>query len=705
MLLERELEMSRLTSLLIDARGGRGRVVFIAGEAGVGKSSLVAGFVAGTRDVPVAIGRCDTLATPRALGPFLDVSARLGLPVSLDRDGLLDSLLTPLRSGAATVLVIEDAHWADDASIELIGMLGRRAVDLPLLLIVTYRDDEVNSTHPLRLVIGDLVASAATVWMGLRPLSFDAVQTLTGDRIDVSAERLFNRTGGNPFYVTEALASPGDDVPTTVRLAVLARASRLDDAARAVLDAVAIVPGRAEAWLVEALCRPDSLGVASCVSAGVLVSDGDGYAFRHELARLTLWAEMPERRRRSMHLQAMSTLAERDGVDPARVVHHAAAAGDDAMVARWAFTACAAASARSAHPESISHGELALQRAAHLTSDEVADLSRLLAVSYLAVDRPDDAERTSRDAAAHWSRAGDEHREAQALLTLSLALTQLGQMPLSMAAAQAAVELLERLDPTTDLVGAFIRMTSLHMLARQRDQALEWGAKAIALASNFDDASLLGRALVEAGTADVMDARFEGIDVIRRGIALGRQSDMPSVVAFGLSQLGSGCGEMKRYDVAVPALEEGIAVASQHHIESSHRYQVAWLARCRFDLGQWQDVEPLTGAAVSGRSSLIVRFVALNTLGWLRARRGDDDVWSVLDGALDIARRIGHLQRLWPNAVARAEAGWLQGDLAPHVPMLEHTMALAQACRHGIAIGEIGVWLQRAGVISAPPSR
>jgi DNA-binding CsgD family transcriptional regulator len=243
------------------------------------------------------------------------------------------------------------------------------------------------------------------------------------------------------------------------------------------------------------------------------------------------------------------------------------------------------------------------------------------------------------------------------------------------------------------------------MLARDRDAAVQWGERAIALATVLDNPTLLGRSLIQTGIADVMDGRFEGLHRVRRGTELGRERDLPAIVAHGLSQIGSGCGEMRRYDEAVPALVEGSAFAARHNLEAQRRYQIAWLARCRFDLGEWDEAETLALEAIAGtRTVAVAMFVGLNTLGWLRARRGDADALQTLDEALEIARDTAHLQRLWPCAIARAEAGWLDGDLDPHVPLLEEVFQMALRCRHGIAAGEIGVWLQRGGALSTPPT-
>ena len=226
-LLERDSELARLHGWLIEAVAGHGRTAFVGGEAGIGKSALVSELARSAPPaVRVAVGRCDALQTPRVLGPFLEVASALGLDTMPDRDALLATLLGALRDGPPTLAVIEDAHWADDTTIELIALLGRRAVDLPLLLVVTYREAEVTADHPLRLVLGDLASASGAVWLGLQPLSLAAVRELAAGT-DIPAEEIHQRTGGNPFFVTEALATPAAAVPTSVRLAVLARAGRL----------------------------------------------------------------------------------------------------------------------------------------------------------------------------------------------------------------------------------------------------------------------------------------------------------------------------------------------------------------------------------------------------------------------------------------------------------------------------------------------
>ncbi len=273
-LLERSTELDRLTALLRTASGGEGRLIFVGGEAGVGKTSLVREFCRSVQSpVRVLTGACDPLSAPRPLGPLLDIASTVGgeldrlLQTNGPRHEVFRAFLRMLLAGQKpSVVVFEDVHWADDATLDLLRYLGRRIDTAPTLLIVTYRDDELGPRHPLRLVVGDLATAAGVYRIAVSPLSIDAVRMLAeGTGLDPAA--LHSRTGGNPFFLTEVLAYGGQGTPPTVRDAVLARAARLSAVARETLEVAAVIGFRSESWLLAEL---RGTGIEDCVAAGML---------------------------------------------------------------------------------------------------------------------------------------------------------------------------------------------------------------------------------------------------------------------------------------------------------------------------------------------------------------------------------------------------------------------------------------------------
>jgi predicted ATPase len=275
-LLEREGAVAVLEQALAAARAGGGCLVFVSGDAGVGKTALVRAFCSqSATDARVLVGACDGLRTPRPLGPFADIAratgGRLGQLVSEGAAGgsVFDALADELRGPGQTVVVLEDLHWADEATLDTLGLLGRRVEQLGALVLATYRSDELPRTHPLRIVLGDLATAGGVLRVQLEPLSPAAVDELAGPH-GIDADELHAKTGGNPFFVTEVLASGSAEVPGTIRDAVLARAARLTRPARDLLDAVAIVPQRTEIWLLEAIAGELSAALEECLASGML---------------------------------------------------------------------------------------------------------------------------------------------------------------------------------------------------------------------------------------------------------------------------------------------------------------------------------------------------------------------------------------------------------------------------------------------------
>ena len=340
-ILERERELVELAAAADEAKRGQGSIVLIAGEAGIGKSSLVGAL----RSVLPAEGRllvgyCDDLATPRVLGPLRDLTVGKMLAEALesgDRQLVHDALRTELsRPGQATVLVVEDAHWADEATLDVLRFLVRRISDLPAVLVLTYRDEGLSHDHPLQQLLGVALGARRLHRLRLDPLSSAAVRQL-GANTGLDPDRVFQVTSGNPFFVTEILAS-GDlgRVPPTILEAVGARLRGLDEPARDALDRLAVIPSAVERWLLDAII-PGGFGtLAAAEQRGVLNVSPRRVAFRHELIRRAVVDSMPTVRRVQCNQAVLTALLVRDGsVDLSRILHHASEVGDDEVVIRY----------------------------------------------------------------------------------------------------------------------------------------------------------------------------------------------------------------------------------------------------------------------------------------------------------------------------------------------------------------------------------
>ncbi len=363
-------------------RDRRGAVVVVSGEAGVGKTALVRSFCDGAvRPQRVLWGTCDPLFTPRPLGPLIAIAEGAGgelgpaLTQGVNPHQVVSILASELAPSPTALLVLEDLHWADEATLDVFMLLVRRVETVPALVVATYRDDALENAHPLRRVLGELATTSGVRRLKLAPLSAEAVGQLAAPH-GVDGQELYEKTGGNPFFVVEVLAGGSQEIPATVMDAVLARAMRLSAGARTLLEAAAVVPQRAELWLLEALAGAAVGDVDECVSAGMLAPEGDGVVFRHELARLSLESSVGPGRKACLHRQALAAISGRPGgaVDFARLAHHAEAAGDTDAVVRFALPAAERASAMGAHREAAAQYGRLLRSGAGLPLDQRADV-------------------------------------------------------------------------------------------------------------------------------------------------------------------------------------------------------------------------------------------------------------------------------------------------------------------------------------------
>ena len=718
-LLERDEVLARLAAALRAAAEGAGRLVFVAGEAGVGKTALVGRFARSlaAADGPAGgvrrlWGACEPLATPRPLGPVHDFAADLGAAAreALGRGAptevLFPALLDDLRAGSRPTLVLfEDVHWADEATLDLLRYLGRRLERAAgLLLIATYRDDEVTGRHPLRLVLGDLATSGAER-IALAPLSVSAVGRLAA-AAGLPAARagdLHRVTGGNPFFVTEVLASGGERVPATVRDAVLARAGRLSAGARGLLEAAAVVPGRVEAPLLEAAAGGDLAGLDECLESGVLREDGAAFAFRHELARRACEAALAPARRLEVHRRILRHLLAH-GAGPARLVHHAAAAGEGETVLRFAADAVREAAAVGAHREAAAHYRLALEWADGLGEAERARLREGLSYQCYLTDQVEEAIAARRQATEAWARLGDDLRHGDGLRWLSRLSWFLGRKADAERYADEAVRRLERGGETRELAMAYSNRAQLHMLAEERDAAVAWGERAVAIARRLDDAETLCHALNNVGTARSQAGESDGRALLEESLRLALERRFDEHAARAYTNLGATAVDGKDYAHAERVLDEGIEYTTARDLDSWRFYMLSWRARCHLERGRWPEAAADAERVLDQAGSPpITRITALAVLGAVRARRGEAGAGEALDEARALAAPTGELQRIGPVALARAEHAWLEGRAEEAADEAEAAWEMARAAGNPWLAGALAAALVRAGRRLADP--
>lgn len=669
MLLERQAQLAQLDELLAEASRGHGRVAALSGEAGAGKSALVEAFTSRAGpDARIFRSACEDLSIPDPLGPLYDLAreAQWAMPQAVDaRRGQRLPLFSDAmevfeaRTGA-TLLVIEDLHWADDATLDFVRFLGRRIASTHILLLLTARTDRSESQMRMRRALGEIPAgSIARIDVPL--LSEAAVLSLAAGA-GRDGDAIYRATAGNAFFVTELLSAENETaLPASVRDAVLARAERLSEGARSMLDAVSVFPRRADGWALQGLCGVAAAGqLAECVSNGLLDDLGDGYAFRHEIARRAIETMLTTSHRRAFNQRALSALLENGSVATARLVHHAVEANNLEAVREFAPIAAREASRVGAHRDAAGYYEVTLRQADTLPEEERAGLYEHYAFECHLIARIDEAIKAQEQARVLQQALGNTLKEGDSLRWLSRFAYLLGDREAADMFGAQAVALLETVPVSAELAMAYSNLSQLAMLAERLDETLSLGARAIELAERLNRPEVVCHALNNVGAAEQwLDLDSSRLHLARSlEIALEQNFQEHAARAF----TNCACGEMNQlgYSQAQSFLDRGIDYCVDNDLATWRDYMRGVRAQLLLRRGCWDEAaaEALDVIA-NDRATALVRYPALVALSRLRVRRGDPSAEPLLAEMNQFLERGAELQRLLPYAAVIAEQAWL----------------------------------------------
>ena len=729
-LLEREPFLATLAEYAADARQGSGRLVLVYGESGIGKTALLEAFQHRSPELRWLWGGCERLITPRPLGPLFDIAAQasgelasLATQAGVPRERLFAAFLAEIGTapastgpastapastgpaGTATVAVMEDVHWADEATIDLLSYLGRRLSRSPALVVATYRDNEIPGDHPFRLVLGDLATQRGTRRMQLSPLTPGAVRALAGPR-DVDAAELHRVTGGNPFYVSEILEAGWPSVPPTVRDAVLARLFRTEYGTRELIEASAVIGPRVDPGLLAALTPDPDPGpaISDALGTGLLVADGSALRFRHELVRMAVEAAIPPHRTASLHAALLAALEQRGDSDPATLAHHAAGAGNAPAVLRHAAEAGRRSAALGARRAAAAQFERALEFAGGATGETRAALHEAAAEQYAMLDRWQQAEAALRTAIGLRRELGHELRAGDNLRMLSMTMNGLCQGEEADVVAAQAVQVLESLPPSTELAWAYanvgvIRIGSGHL----RDGAAVLG-RARALGEQLNAPDVLSFALNGLGLALTWSGQ-DGADLVEQALRLALAADLQEHAARAHSSRQEIAIGRSQFDVAERYFAAGTEYCDEHEIGVFSQCLRGFRSYALLAQGRWDDAARLSERMLRGRLSPVNRIKPLHVLGLIRGRRGEPGAWPALDEALDLATAASEVQCIVLIQVARAELSWLAGDRDAALAELRSARDRAREFGDQLTSGATAIWLHRLGEPAAGTSR
>ncbi len=672
MLLERDEDMTVLTGALERTLKAAGHTVVISGEAGIGKSALARSFLKSLpQSVRVLKGACEDLSIAEPLAPLIDLAreAEWALPDHIATQGERLSLFSQAvdifgNAGRPTVMLIEDVHWADDATQDFLRYFARRIEDRPVLLLLTARDDEHEGRPQVRRITGGL-SSDQVMRMTLAPLSRRAVGALASEA-GRNADDVYELSGGNAFYVTELLLSQSKGLPGSVRDSVLLRLDPLTPEARGVLEAVSVFPRRAERGLLDELV-PGSDGLLDeCVHWGLLEEDDSFVAFRHVLARRAVEDAIPRKRLRELHAGLLSLLATRQDVSHARLLHHAVGAGDRKAIRVYAPQAAADARRLGALSEAAGYYELAFANLGESERETRADFLQNIAWICYQTGQNRRAVDMQKQALEHFVATGDVLREGDGYRRLSRFHWVVGERNAAQDYAARAIRALSG-HPGPELARALSNLAQLAMLDYDDEAVRAPAEEAMRLAREFGCPDILAHA---QNNLAMSLARSDP----ERARALLRESLKTSTTyAFtddaGRAYINWAFFEKYwlEFERSIEIAEEGRRYCHAHEQDGNAAYLSGTISWNLIHMGRFEPAaevarKVLSDTLMQGNMSSV--FLATVALIWSSLRttgEEDQEASAYLD---DFISKMDEVQRLEVYAAIVAERAWLGQESA-----------------------------------------
>ena len=695
------------------AEEGSGQLLLFAGEAGVGKSRLLGEF---EEQVGGRARMLSTAAFPRdaesAGGVLFDLVAALRragatgfaarLRKALHEVGdsgpaphrmlvaeLCEILLDLVDEGAPVLLTVEDLHWVDELSLEVLGRLAVAARSTSLLLVGSYRSDELYPRSPLRRWRSRLVGQRLAEEVRLQRL--DAVGTagmaaaIIG-HLPSSAftDALFERSDGIPLHIEELIVGGADArVPDTVAEAMLARVEALAPRTRLIATAAAVIGRSFDLDLLAAITSesPDAVDAALLELAERRLvlprADGVSFDFRHALIRETIYDSIPPNRRRALHAEVAAAAAAA-GFRDSFLSDQFERAGQKANAYRSARTAAAAATHLSAHREAAEFYRGSLRLFPPPTPPGPGGSLTAGAAAYWAAPHDNEgAEEEYALAVDLYRRLGDEVAAA-GLVPGLMAVRHLLGVDLD-ARVTLARDALSRLGSLTDGGPDLVRgrllaaLAAAYMLDRRLEESLDLARQAArvipegAIEERVNTDATLGSVLVFAGQS------ADGWTTLERSIVDGEEAGVEAETARAYRMIGSSTSVLVEYDRGEAWLPRGISYAARTERWNDHHYLAAHLAHLHWATGDWAAAELSAQQALAdGRGGITTRVTALHVLGYLALGRDQAErARTYLEEAREIGERMRELQRLSPALWGLAELALLEGNPATAVELCE----------------------------------
>jgi DNA-binding CsgD family transcriptional regulator len=705
-LIERDGFMRSLETTFESVTEGEGHCVLLSGEAGIGKTSLIKSFYKEKKDhCKIYQGTCDALFTPRPLAPIYEIIWQIQKDTkenelyNVDRSLLFNQLFHDLeQQKKSVIIIIEDIHWADEATLDFIKFFARRIGRIHCLFILSYRDNEILDNHPLRNVLGQLSSDSLTR-LQLQPLSRQAVEKMAEER-GYKGEDVFSISGGNPFYVTEILASYSPGVPDNIKDAILSVYHKQENGTKNAWEMCSVIPEGLEINRFSKIKSTWDVEMDHCFALQIIVVKKDRVVFKHELYRRTIEGSLSPFKRIALNKKMLELFLdsfETEG-EIERIVHYAKNANENKLVVKYAPIAARQAACVGAHIEASKLFLTAIEYFDGNDEDQLVELYESYAYECYLTNQTKDAVIYQGKALKIWQKKNEVERAGHSLSFLSRLWWFDGNRQEAEKYGKQAIEILESQPASKAKAMAYSNMSQLKMLSDETAECIEWGNKAIDMAKEIKDDEILSHAMNNVGTIlwKNKSSKENGKGILFESLDIALRNSFHEHAARSYSNIASIYLLFKEYELAKQVLEEGINYCEERNLDASKNYKLYAKARMFFETGDWQQASLIIENLLLNPSQLgSVKTTALALLAIIKIRKGEEDALVFLNEAKLLAMKTKEHARIISIMIAELEYEWLTGKQRITEDELKLSIELVQRVDNNILNNEFAFWLQK----------
>ncbi len=706
-LIERDGFLAMLQTKFKNIAEGEGHCIFVSGEAGIGKTSLVKAFREEKKgDCLIYQGACDALFTPRPLAPLYDImwqvnsEVRHNSRIIKDRSALFAEFFRELSNqNEKTIIVFEDIHWADEATLDFIKFFARRISQLRCLFILTYRDDEIHSRHPLKNVLGQLPPDSFCR-LQLTPLSSSAVEKMAM-KMGYNGEDVYSISGGNPFYVNEILASYSAGIPDNIKDSILSVYNRQDEKTKHVWELLSILPTGFNIKYLEKTEPSYAASIQQSLDTKILILKDGILFFKHELYRRTIEASLSPLTRVRFNKEMLDVFIESYERNPEieRIVHHAKNANEYETVVHYAPLAAVKAASVGAHVEASKLYLTAIEYYQGNDKDILIQFYEGYAYECYLTNHIKEAIIYTEKSLHLWRGKNDTEKTGKCMRFLSRLWWFAGNRKNAESFGEQAIEVLNKQPSSSAKAMAFSNMSQLKMLSDQSSECIAWGEKAIAIAKELDDEETLCHALNNVGCVQmkIQSSYHAGFDLLQQSLDLALKNSYHEHVVRAYTNMAGISITMKKYAFAKKILNKGIEYCEERCLDSGTSYMLSWKARLNFETGSWKEAYSIADNLLKNEYlSPVIKIVALVVVARIKIRRGDPDAIPLLLEAKARAFETHELHRIIPVLVTLLEYEWITGEIVIEKEVLDRTIDMIEQSDNIFDNNEFAFWLLKA---------